>query len=217
MDIKVAYKISERFFCMFWHGEKYNDIKSSCLVDYANFLHEKKKLDQAIGYYEMALRFNSENYYAYSGLAAVFAEKKLFKEALDCWNKATSIKAPDILMNFLLIVIYESLGEKPLAREVLQKTLKFFDNNLADALDRVAYTYFTLGMYHEAETYCLEALHVNPNEAGIHYNLATVLRDQKKFQEAKAELQKVLDLTSDKRYRKFAIKTIRQIDSMSNK
>jgi tetratricopeptide (TPR) repeat protein len=209
--IKVVLTIFERIFFMFLQGEKFNDIRSMTFIDYANYLHDKKNIEKAIEYYNKALRLNPTNYYAYGGLAGAFTEKRLFKEALEYCNKAISIKK-DILMYVLLVIIYESLEEPTLAKEALQKALKFFDNNLAAAYDRLAYSYFQLGMYKKAEYYLLEAIKVNPNEAGLHYNLAKIYLAQEKFQEAKGKFQRVLELTSDKRYKKYAIENIKHIN-----
>lgn len=197
---------------MFLGGEKLHDIKSICFVDYANYLHDKKDIEKAIEYYKKALRVNPNNYYAYGGLAGAFTEKRLFREALEYCNKAISIKKSAILIYILLVVIYESLEEHILVKEALQKTLNFFDNNLVAAYDRVAYTCFQLGMHKKAEYYCKEAIKTNPNEAGPHYNLALIYLAQEKFQDAKDEFQKVLELSSDKRYKKYAIKNIKSIN-----
>lgn len=196
---------------MFLQGEKFNDIKSMSFIDYANYLHDKKNIEKAIEYYNKALRLNPTNYYAYGGLAGAFTEKRLFRESLKYCNKAISIKK-DVLMYILLVIIYESLEEPILAKEALQETLKFFDNNLAAAYDRLAYSYFQLGIYEKAEYYFKEAIKTDPNEAGLHYNLAKIYLAQEKFQEAKGEFQKVSELTSDKRYKKYAIDNIKRIN-----
>ena len=210
MDIKLILKISERVFYMFWHGEKFKDIKSICLVEYGNYLHDKKNIDEAIKYYDKALSLNSNNYYAYAGLAAAFLGKRQFIQALEYCNKAKSIKS-DILINLLLIVIYESLGEKELHREALQKATGFFNNNLAAFYNRLAYTYLQLNMHNEAEHYCREALKICPNEAGLHNNLAKIYLSQENFQEAREEFQKVIMLSTDNRYKKYAKEEIKNI------
>ena len=45
--LDVILRIIERLFVMFMVGEKFNDIKSMCLVDYANYLHDKKNIKKA--------------------------------------------------------------------------------------------------------------------------------------------------------------------------
>lgn len=212
MMIKLIFKIIGRFYHMFWYGEKFNEIISVCLVDYANYLHDKKDIKKAIEYYNKALSLDSNNYYAYGGLTAAFIEKRLFKEALEYYNKAITIKKPDILMCILLVIIYESLGESILAREALDNALKFFDNNLAALYNHLAYTYFNFDMNEKAEFYCKEAIKIVPNEAGLHNNLAKIYLAHEKFYEAREEFQKVLELTSDRSYKKYAIENIKKIN-----
>lgn len=200
---------------MFWYGEKLSDIKSMCFVDYANYFHDKRNIEKAIEYYNKALRLNPNNYYSYGGLAAAFVEKRKFREALEYCNKAIEIKKQDILIYILLVVIYESLGETILAKDAFRKALKYFDNNLAAIYNRLANIYFQLGLHKEAEYYCKEAIKIDPNEAGLHNNLAKIYLSQEKIKEAKDEFQKVLELTSDKRYKKYAIDNIKNLVSVN--
>lgn len=197
---------------MFWYGEKFNEIKSMCLIEYANYLHDKKDIKKAIEYYNKALRLDPDNYYAYGGLTAAFIEKRLFREALEYYNKTLAIKKSDILMYILGVIIYESLGESVLAKEAMDKALKFFNNNLAALYNHLAYTYFSFNMNEKAEFYCKEAIKMYPNETGLHNNLAKIYLAQGKFHEARDEFQKVLKLTSDKRYKKYAIENIKKIN-----
>jgi tetratricopeptide (TPR) repeat protein len=199
---------------MLCHGEKYRDIKSQCFVDFANYLHDKKNVEKARKYYERALTFNGANYYAYAGLATVSIENKKYQEALDYCTQAISIKDNDILMKFLLVVVYKSLGETILAEETLKKTLNYFNNNLAAVYNRLSYTYVKFGFYKEAEHYCNEAVNISPNEAGLHNNLAKIYLFEKNFSQAREEFCKVMELTSDRRYRKYAHENIKKIDAI---
>ncbi len=213
MMIKLILKIIERFYHMFWYGENFNEIRSMCLVDYANYLHDKKEIEKAIKYYNKALRLDPNNYYAYGGLTAAFIEKRLFSEALEYYNKAMTIKKPDTLMLILGVIIYESLGEFVLSKEALNNALKFFDNNLAALYNHLSYTLFSFNMNEKSEFYCKEAIKMYPSEAGLHNNLAKIYLAQGKFYEARDEFQKVAELTSDKRYKRYAIKNIKKIAS----
>ncbi len=192
-------------------GEKISNIKSMCLVEYANYLHHKRNIEKAIKYYNQAISLNSYNYYAYGGLAAALLAEKQFKQALEYCKKAYSIKS-NLWGNITLFVIYNSLGEAISANEMLRKIFKYFNNNVAAAYDRLSYTYFQFGMHKEAEYYCKEAVKILPIEAGIHYNLANIYLAQEKFQAARDEFQNVLELTNDKRYKKKAIKKIESLN-----
>jgi tetratricopeptide (TPR) repeat protein len=213
----LAFKIFMTVINMFLTGENVKNIKSMCLVEYANYLHDKKDIDDAINYYKRALRLNSNNYYAYWGVTAGLMEKGLFNQAIDSCNKAISIKSTTRLF-ILQSVIYNALGETNLAEEALQKTVKYFDKKMDVAYDALAYTCYFLNMLDAAENYAKEALAINPNEAGLHYNLAKIYLKKHQNQMAKEEFQKVLQLPSMdqkkvKRFREYAKK---EIDKISN-
>ena len=167
-----------------------------CFVEYAHHLYDIGDDEQALKFFNRAINLNS-NYYAYGGLATVLLKRKHFKEALDYCKKADSIKT-NILIDIMLYIIYKGIGEINSAKIMLEKILKYFNNNYAAAYDRVAYSYFHLGMFHEAEYYSKQALQILPKEAGIHYNLAEICLAQEKLSDAKKELQAVLRFSSNK-------------------
>ncbi len=200
----------ERFFLMFMGGERIKDIKSLCLTDYANYLYKIKNIDKAVVYYNKSLYYNPNNSYAYGGLAAALVEKKLFRDALNACNMAISLKKSGRIF-ILQSVIYEARGESDLSEKSFQQSLKFFDDKLEIAYDQLSYTFWLFNMYEEAEHYCKEAIKMNPNNAEFHYHLATIYLAKRQYQIAKDEFQKVLELTSDKRYKKYAIENIKRI------
>lgn len=207
--LSVILKIIERLFIMLMAGERFSDIRSMCLVEYANYLHDKKDIEKAIVYYNRAISLNSNNYYAYGGLAAAQIEKGLSKQALESCNKAISIK-PSVTLLILQSVIYKYLGEILLAEVAKQKTIEFF-RDYFEAYNQLALTYFKYGMYEEAEYYCKEVIKLNPNDAGIYFHLAKIYSSKKQYQSAKDALKKVLELTSDKRYKKYVNKELERI------
>lgn len=125
-NIDIVLRIIERFIVMFMVGEKFNDIKSMCFVDYANYFHQKNNVDKAIVFYNRAINLNPKNYYAYGGIAAAQVTKGLFKEALCSCNKAIAIK-PSFELFILQSDIYKYLGETLLAEVARQKTLEFLE------------------------------------------------------------------------------------------
>lgn len=195
---------------MLLHGDRVKEIVSLSLVDYANYLYDKKDIDKADRYFRKALEYNPQNYYAYGGLATIYISRQLFKEALGFCDKGIALK-PDILLFILRYVIYNSLDKVDSAEKALQKILVFFNNDKAAAYDRLAYTYFEFEMYEKAKHYCKEAIKIEPKEAGPHYNLAKIYQAKGQSQLAKEEFQKVLVLTSNKRYRKHAEKEIERL------
>ena len=207
----------ETTYVMFSEGKKWKEIKSMYLFHCGNYFHDKKNIDKGIIYYKKALGLNADNYYAHTGLGAAYLEKGLFREALDFFDKAISIRKPDILASILLFITYESLGESDIAQEVLKTILRFFKNNEPATYDRIGYTYRQLGMYKEAEHYIKKAIEISPTEGGPHYNLAKIFLAQDNLRMAKEEFQKVLELKIQKRFKRYATYYLRMIDQKSEK
>lgn len=197
---------------MFLTGENFSDIRSLCLTDYANFLRVRKRnYEKATRFYNMAIRLKPENHYAYAGLASVQVEKQMFTEALESCNKAISIKPTGqcfILQNLIYKLLRDNFG----AEKAVQEALKFFDNNLAVVYNQIAYISREFKLYDTSEYYCKELIKKYPEEAGAHFNLASIYLVKGQLQDAKSEFLSGLGLTTDKRYRKYAEKEIRILE-----
>ncbi len=209
--LKLIMAIFERSFLMLLHGERVKEIISLSFVDYANYLFDKEDIDRSDRYFRKALDYSPQNYYAYGGLATIHISRQLFKEALGFCDRGITLK-PDILLYILQHVTYNALDDTDSAEKVLQKILVFFNNEKAAAYDRLAYTYYKFGMYGKAEYYCKEAIKFEPKEAGPHYNLGKIYQAKGQHQLAKEEFQKVLVLTGNKKYRKYAKMEIGKMD-----
>jgi tetratricopeptide (TPR) repeat protein len=219
MIIKFVLRIIYRIFMMLFEGERFKVIKVAYLVDVGNYFHVKKNVDKTIRYYQKALRVDPEDYYANIGLAGALVLNKSFKESLDFFKKANSLKKPDIVTLTLMFVTYQALGEEKLQEEKLKDIKIFFNNSEAAAYERLAYTFFDLGMYDEAEYYLKEILKNYPNEGGPYYNLGKVHFTQEKFEEAREEFQKALKLAigrDEKRLKKYVAYYIKRIDRKTN-
>lgn len=197
---------------MFLEGENISKIRSMCFVEYGNYIHEKKDIDRAIMFYEKALKLNPKNSYANVGIASAFVDKGLFNRAIEHCKEAIGVK-PNVHCYLLLTLSYEIIGAEVLANEAFQVSVKkFFSDNLASAHEGLAYTYFKFAKYDKAEYHCKEAIKANPTNAGPHYNLAMSYLKQGKIENAKTEFQKVIELNSDKRYKKYALENIKSIN-----
>jgi tetratricopeptide (TPR) repeat protein len=196
---------------MLFTGDNIKDIKSACLVEYANYLDGKLNAADAIKYYNKAIGLNPKNYYAYASLAAALFKIKQFERALEYCKKADAIRSGKSV-NTLLFVIYDIMGEISLANEVLSKIQISYKNNLAAVYDRLGYTYFQVNQYDKAEHYNKEAIKLRPNTPGFYFNMATLYLAQKKYYDARNEVSKVLEITTDKRYAKRATRMIESIN-----
>jgi tetratricopeptide (TPR) repeat protein len=213
--LSLTLKIFINVLIMFLTGEKTKDIKSYYLIEYANYLYDKKEIDDAVNYYKRAISLDSSNYYAYWGVTAALMEKGLFTQALDSCNKGLSIKS-DRHLYILQCVIYKALGESIRSEEAFQNTLKYFNKKLDVAYEALARTCYSLNMLDAAEYYAKEAIAVNPNEAGTHYNLAKIYSKKNQHQMAQEEFKKVLQLPSidQKRLERFRVYAQKEIDKI---
>jgi protein O-GlcNAc transferase len=190
---------------MFFTGEKIKNIKSMSHLVYANYLYDKNDIQKAANHYRRAISLNSNNYYGYWGLTTCLMAKGLFDEALQACDKGISIK-PNARFFILQSAIYSALGNLEDAEVACQKTLKHFQSKLDVAYDALARTCYEFNILDCAEYYCKKALAVNPNEAGIHYNLAVLYLKKHQNEMAKDEFRKVLEFPSTDRKKEKNIK-----------
>src|SRR4030042_1931638 len=163
MSLGLALKAIHRISIMFFMGEKFKTIKLAFLVDCGNYHHTKKNIGTAIKYYHKVLILDPEDYYANIGLAGALVMNKSFRESLHFFKKANSLKKPDMLILTLMFVAYKALGKEDLQNQVLKEIKNITDNSATSAHDRIANTFFELGMYNEAEYYAKKILIKNPN------------------------------------------------------
>ncbi len=206
--LELISKINITVYSMLFTGENVKNVKSMCHVEYANYLYDKKKIDRAINHYNAAINLNSNNYYAYWGLTASLMAGGLFTQAIEICNKGISIK-PDARFFILQSAIYLALGKIEQAEDACQKTFKHFHNKLDVAYDALARTCYQFNILDASEYYYKKAMAINPNEAGIHYNLAGVYLMKHQNEMAKEEFRKVLELptvnrSKEKQFKKYA-------------
>jgi tetratricopeptide (TPR) repeat protein len=202
---------------MFLTGEKIKNIKSYCLVEYANYFCDKKRFDNAMNCYNRAISLNPDNHYAYCGVTATLIMKGMFTQALDSCNKGISIKA-DGRLYILQCIIYIALGESIRSEETLQRTLSYFNEKLDVAYDTLAHACYSFNLLDGAEYYAKKAMAINPDEAAIHYNLAKIYSKKHQNQMAKEEFQKVLELSSidQKKLKHYKVYAQNEIGKIGN-
>ncbi len=203
MLFRLYLGLAYRVWAMFFEGNKVREIKLACIVDYAIHLYNKKDFGKAIEYYKKSLFLDPNDYYANIGLAFALVANKSFEESLASFEKAISIRKPDIRTLPSLFVVYRALGKEDLANKVLQEIVQYLGNNEAAAHDVLAYTYFTLNIFTEAEQHSMKALEISPNEGGLHYNFGKIYFAQGRTREAKFESQRAVELARDKSERRL--------------
>ncbi|MGZ3649063.1 MAG: tetratricopeptide repeat protein [Syntrophales bacterium] len=188
---------------MFFVGEKLKQIKVVCWVDYASYFYEKKDFQRAIESYKKALLLDPNDYYANIGLACALVADKSFEESLASFEKAISIRKSDTRVLPSLFVAYKASGKEDLAGKVLLEIVQSLDNSEAAAHDLLAYTYFSLDIFTEAEQHSNKALEISPDKGHLHYNLGKIYFAQEKTREAKVEFLRAVELARDKREKRL--------------
>lgn len=203
MFVQLCFRLIYTVHEMFFVGEKLKQIKLVCLVDYADYFYKKKDFRKAIQSFRKALLLDPNDYYANIGLACSLVANKSFEESLASFEKAISIRKLDKKALPWLFAAYKALGKEDLARKVLEEIVQYCGNNEAAAHDILAYRYFTLDIFTEAEQHSKKALEISPNEGGLHYNLGKIYFVQGNIIEAKVEFQRALELAHDKKERRL--------------
>ncbi len=200
---------------MFLVGENFRNIKLACIVDCANYFHEKKNPQGAIKYYRRALRINPDDYYANIGLAGALVMNKMFKESLLFFEKSNSLKKPVQKVLLLMFVAYKALNNTQMQEMIFRETITACKNDEIAAYEGLEYTFFKLDMYDEAEFYWKEVFSIYPNKPIYYYNLGKIYFAQGKFHEALDEFQKVLSYaygTHEKQLKKYVSSYIKRIN-----
>ncbi len=188
---------------MFFEGEKLKQIRVACLVDCASYFYEMRDFEAAVEYCRKALLLNPDDYYANVGLACALIANKSFEESLASFEKAISIRKLDRRTLPWLFAVYEGLGKEDLARRVLEEMVQYVGNNEAAAHDGLAYIYFMMNLFTEAERHSKKALEISPDKGTLHYNLGKIYFAQGNTREAKVEFQRAVELTHDKKEKRI--------------
>jgi tetratricopeptide (TPR) repeat protein len=202
---------------MFFEGEKLKQIRVACLVDCASYFYEMKDFGTAVEYYKKALLLNPNDYYANIGLACTLVANKSFEESLASFEKAISIRKLDTRTLPWLFAVYEALGKEDLARGVLEEMVQYVGNNEAAAHDGLAYTYFMMNFFTQAERHSKKALEISPNKGTLHYNLGKIYFAQGNTREAKFEFQRAVELAHDKKERRIVGYANRYLTAINRK
>lgn len=164
----------------------------------------EKHLQHAANFYQQILLVDISNSYAANGLGMVLAEKGMLDQAKDVFarvREASSEILGDVWVN--LAHVYLALNKHNEAIRLYQNCLKKFHGGRDASLHMyLAHAYFEAGRYKECMRTLLKALHVQPSNLRLWYNLAltretfavTILqKEQKGEQRTLAEVQNAID------------------------
>ena len=172
-------------------------------TDFGNLLLKQNKLDEAIYYYQEAIKINPEFVDSYNNLGMVFKQQGKFKEAIYYCQEAIKINPEFSLARQNLATIYNNLGNQfkkqgkvKEAGQYYQQAIKF-DPNCAESYNNLANILRELNNLEKAKNLYQKALKINPNLAAAHKNLASTLREQGKLEEANLRYEEALRINPD--------------------
>ena len=208
---------------MLMAGESLSALKLRYHVEFGHYFHQSKELNRARAHYEKAAALEPADFNAQAGLSEVCIAKQLYYEALEHAQKAmasspknlpASVRATGDLN---VAIIYEALGKTQLADEAFKRRLAFDGGNLEYAYYHLSERHLRFDNYSKAEHYCKEALKLQPDGVYLHDHLARIYWRQNNLVDAKKEFERILQITSNKRNRKWATRAVKYLNSRIKK
>ena len=179
-DLETAYD---------YFGKAVKIDKSSTIpyVVFGQLLIEEKQYDDAVKVFKTAIHLNDGDMSLYNSLAIALAEKKLFREAKDAWEKALEIEPSsaeirenlrklreEVLTGYMSkISKYAQEGNYPAAIEESNKALEI-DNANVTLLNNLGVLYGMVGNDEKAVKTFKEVLKIAPEEAGVYKNIGII-------------------------------------------
>jgi tetratricopeptide (TPR) repeat protein len=154
---------------------------------------------------------------AYQNLAAAYFQAESYKEAIEAAEKILEMNPESAQTLRLLSVAYSKLGDEKKAQEYHSrlKVLPEVDFS-ADELFNMGATAANEGRDEEAAKHFTRATEKKPDFAMAYYQLGVILFRLQKMEEAKAALQKYLELEPDGEHAQNAKTLLEYIEKSSN-
>ena len=153
------------------------------------------QLAKAIAELKQAVALEPQDPTAYGNLGAVYCDVGQFDEAIECLKEAIRLKPDYGLAYANLGYAYRSLSRYRLAIEHLEKALEMQgDRPNAMTYLNIGDTYYAMGELEKAIPYYQNRIRLNPDHATAHLLLGLSFRALKRDDEARAHLEKTLEL-----------------------
>lgn len=89
----------------------------------------RKKIDEAIAEYQIALRLDPSRHFAHYGLGCIAYDENRFAEAREHLEKAVARKDTDVESHLALVMVFDRLGDKVKARLHYEKVKELGKTN----------------------------------------------------------------------------------------
>jgi tetratricopeptide (TPR) repeat protein len=155
--------------------------------------HLKGQTDQAMKWYQKAVKLNPANAEAQYNLGNIYLEKSQWSMALYCYDKAIKARPAYAKAYCNKGVVFSQIGVPDRAMAQFRKAIELEPNNL-DAYFNIANVMADNGLSDGAVVYFRKVIELSPQEIIARLRLAELLLEKGKPQEAIAEYQEVLKI-----------------------
>jgi serine/threonine protein kinase/Flp pilus assembly protein TadD len=156
-------------------------------------LYQARRLDEALGYYRVAVALRPETSAAYNSLGLTLVANDRPDEAIGPLQQALRLDSKNVWAHNNLGLVLNSKGRRDEAIEHYQQALSI-DPRSAVIHDNLGSALRSKGRLEEAIGCHQKALQLNPNSAIAHANLGFALRAKGRPEEAVGHFQRALQL-----------------------
>ncbi len=157
-------------------------------------LLSQDKLSEALAVFEEILRLDPNNDLAYYRMAQIYYSLGQIDKAAEPAAAAVRIKDHEAAYHHLLALCLGAKGEYAQAITEVEKAIKLME--VSDFHNTLGNLYFASGDYQRAIPEYRRAVKLEPGKANFHLNLAVALEKAGRFDEARAERELYLKLSS---------------------
>lgn len=157
-------------------------------------LYKAADLDGALAQFEQAVAYDPTLARAYAAMAMIRHEKKQWAEAGAAADRAAELNPADATNQQVRFDAYSRLGDREKLATALEGLKAADPKGAAQFLYQRGETMFNAGDSAGAESVLAEAVTLDPTNARAHYRYGLCLVNLNKTAQAKAELQKFLEL-----------------------
>ena len=172
-----------------------NDVDAFALLGQAYSM--KGSVPQAIAAYQRSVENNPNDARSYVLLGSLEYGQKNYKRAHDMYEKALGVEHDyPLAANNLAYIMLERDENLDVAASLAQVARRGMPEEPTSA-DTLGWAYYKKGAYSLAIDLFQDALRTSPNNATYHYHLAMALQQIHRWDQARQEFQKALELNPD--------------------
>jgi tetratricopeptide (TPR) repeat protein len=166
------------------------------LYNFANVLSEQNKLNDAIDFYQRALKIRPDYADARNNLGTAFELEGRIDDAINCYRQALQLKPDSSVICYNLGHIHQSTGKLDEAVNYYRQAIQLKPDYL-DAQNNLGICLQSQRKYNRAIEQFHRVLKINPRFADAYNNIGVTLGMQNKFDEAVKYFRQALEIRPD--------------------